>query len=72
MTHGENTSFVADRFGNANSALALNNGSTQIPPGVYFDTSEFTVTVWVYPQQIDVWSRVIDFGNGPNADNISR
>ncbi len=64
MTQGSSTNFASDRFGNVNSALALNGGWAQAPPGIYFDTPEFSITVWVFPQQIGSWSRVIDFGNG--------
>jgi len=70
MTQGNSTSFIEDRFGCPNSALALNGGWTQVPSGIYFDTLEFTITVWIYPQQVGLWSRVIDFGNGPAANNI--
>jgi hypothetical protein len=69
MIQGNLTSFVADRFGNVNSALALNGGWTLVPPGIYFDTPEFTIAVWVYPQQIESYSRIIDFGNGILLDN---
>ena len=34
MTQGALTSFTSDRFGNANSALALNGGWAQVPSGV--------------------------------------
>jgi hypothetical protein len=70
MTQGENTTFVEDRFCNPNSALALNGGWTQVPPGVYFDTPEFSISVWVYPLNVADWARVIDFGNGGTNDNI--
>ncbi len=70
MTQGSLTSFVTDRYGNANSALALNGGWTKVPSGIYFDTPEFTISVWVYPQQIGFWARIIDFGNGAGMDNI--
>ena len=70
MTQGFNTSFVEDRFGNENSALALNGGWTQVPPGVYFNTPGFTISVWVLPQMVGKWSRVIDFGNGAPSDNV--
>jgi hypothetical protein len=73
MTQGNATYFTLDRFGNENSALALNGGWTQVPPGIYFDTQEFTISVWVYPKQVSVYSRIIDFGNslGTSAlDNI--
>jgi hypothetical protein len=70
MEQGNFTSFIGDRFGCPNSALALNGGWTQVPPGIYFDTPEFTISFWIYPQQVGVWSKVIDFGNGPNSNNI--
>jgi hypothetical protein len=70
MTQGALTSFIEDRFGCPYSALALNGGWTQVPPGIYFDTPEFTITVWIYPQQVGLWARVIDFGSGPAANNI--
>ncbi len=70
MTQGNLTLFTTDRFGNENSALALNGGWTQVPQGVYFDTSEFTISVWIFPQQADGWSRVIDFANGCHSDQI--
>ena len=70
MTQGFNTSFVEDRFGNENSALALNGGWTQVQPGVYFNTPGFTISVWVLPQMVGTWSRVIDFGNGAPSDNV--
>ncbi len=69
MTQGNLTSFASDRFGNTNSALALNGGWTQVPGGVYFDSSEFTISLWIYPKSIGSYARVIDFGNGP-SDNI--
>jgi hypothetical protein len=70
MIQGNATSFTTDRFGNANSALALNCGWTQIPQGIYFDTLEFSISVWIYPSNIGIWSRIIDFGNGEGVDNI--
>jgi len=53
--------FATDRFGNPNSSLNLNGGSTQIPGGVYFDSREFTISVWVYPKGVKYHSRIIDF-----------
>jgi hypothetical protein len=70
MTQGNFISFIEDRFGCPNSALALNGGWTQVPSGIYFDASEFTITVWVYPMNIGYMSRLIDFGNGQALDNI--
>ena len=71
MQQGSNkTSFVDDRFGNPNSALALNGGWTYLPSGIYFNTIQFTITAWINPQNIGTWSRLIDFGNGQTADNV--
>ncbi len=63
MSQGSSTSFTWDRFGNANSALALNGGFTQVPAGYYFSTPQFTVTAWVYPSQVGTWARIFDFGS---------
>jgi hypothetical protein len=70
MTQGNLTTFIVDRFGNQNSALALNGGWTQVPAGIYFDTPEFTISAWIMPQQVGSWARLIDFGNGPGQDAI--
>ncbi len=70
MIQDISTSFIADRFGNVNSALALNGGWTLVPGGIYFSTLELTISVWVYPSSVGYNSRIIDFGNGQNADNI--
>jgi hypothetical protein len=70
MTQGSLSSFTTDRFGNVKSALALNGGWTQVQAGVYFDSIEFTISVWVYPMNVGSWARIIDFGNGQSADNI--
>ena len=70
MSLGFNTTFVEDRFGMPNSALALNGGWTQVPSGIYFDSSQFTATAWVYPSQLGKYSRVFDFGNGQYSNNI--
>ena len=70
MTQGSLTSFVSDRFGNENAALALNGGWAQVPPEIYFNSPAFSITVWIYPQQVSSYSRIIDFGNGAMVDNI--
>ncbi len=71
MTQGSFTTyFTTDRFGTLNSALDLNGGWTQVPSGIYFDTAQFTISVWVLPQQVDNFARVIDFGNGYSTNNV--
>jgi hypothetical protein len=67
---GNLTSFGEDRFGNLDSALALNGGWTRVPGGIYFNTPEFSISVWFYPMNVSYWARIIDFGNGPSSDNI--
>ena len=54
MSQGNATSYTSDRFGNANSALALNGGWTQVPSGIYFNSPQFTITAWVYPQNANM------------------
>jgi hypothetical protein len=65
--------FVMDRFGNANSALGLNGGYTQVPAGIYLETLEFSITLWVYPKSLDgqINSNVFEFANGINLDKIT-
>ena len=70
MTQGSATTFVADRFGNANAALNLNGGWTQVPSGFYFNTPTFTISAWIYPQTIGSWARLLDFGNGVYSYNV--
>ena len=70
MFQGNLTTFTTDRFDCLNSSLALNGGWTHVQSGIFFNTLEFTISVWVYPQQVGSWSRVIDFGNGFQSDNI--
>ena len=80
MKQVSSTSFTSDRFGNVNSALALGLGYTTISSGVYFDTSEFAISIWVnpynpYPFSGSIFSiyesaRIIDFGIGSSNENI--
>jgi hypothetical protein len=37
MTQESSSTFTLDRFGNNNSALALNGSWTQVPAGIYFN-----------------------------------
>jgi hypothetical protein len=41
-----------------------------VPSGIYFASNNFSFSAWVYFRQFVNWYRVIDFGNGPNQDNI--
>ena len=68
MVQGSLTYFTLGRFNNPNSALALNGGWTYVPSGIYFDTPEFTISVWIYPQNIGRCARLIDFSNSNSRD----
>ena len=69
MSQGNLTSFTSDRFGINNSALNLNGGYTQVPPGYFFNSPQFSVAVWVYPSQVDPWARIFDFANAVSSSN---
>ena len=66
---GSSYSFVADRFNNPNSAIYLNRGYLQVPPGVYFN-GDFTVIVWFQMKSIQTWSRIFEFGIGALMETI--
>jgi hypothetical protein len=66
---GSNYSFIFDRFCSPNSAIYFNKGYLQIPAGVYF-SGDFTVTAWIYLKSYQYFSRIFEFGNGINSDNV--
>ena len=70
MTQGSNTAFTTDRFGEANSALSLNGGYTNLPSQIYFDTAQFSVSVWIYYLNSGFWARVVDVGDGCHINQI--
>ena len=41
----------------------------QIPAGVWFNGA-LTIEAWVYVKEYRSWSRLIDFGNGADQDNV--
>ena len=65
-----NAALISDRNGFNSSALNLSKGYVQAPNGVYFDGGNFTVMAWIYPRAFNSYSRLIDFGNGENNDNV--
>ena len=69
LFNGSNYSFVPDRCNSLNSAVYLNKGYLQVPPGVYFK-GDFTVTAWIYLKSYQNYSRLFDFGNGFPSDNV--
>lgn len=46
------------------------SGYGQLPDDYYFGSTGFTVEAWVYVRGVQLWQRLIDFGNGSTADNV--
>jgi len=68
LKNGLNYGLTSDRFGNPNSALNLNYGYMNIPPGIYFNGT-FTITTWAYLRNYvkwDDWTTIVYFGTGYN------
>ena len=65
-------SSLAQAQGNVfSNALSLNgvNQYVSVPNGVWL-SNQFTVECWVYPRNFGSWSRVMEFGDGPNTNNV--
>jgi sugar lactone lactonase YvrE len=45
------------------------SGYAQVTNGVWF-SGDFTIEGWVYVRSYNNWSRLMDFGNGPDTDNV--
>jgi len=67
---GVNYSFTYDRFCSPNSAIYFNRGYLQARTSVYF-SGDFSVTAWIYLLSYQTWSRIFDFGNGQEMDNVA-
>lgn len=50
--------------------LGGTNEHLQIPPTTMDFSNGMTIQTWVKYDGFNHWSRIVDFGNGPNADNI--
>ena len=70
LFNGTKASLTADRFGRPLSALNLNGGFYQIPPGNYFPTGQFTITVWCKLRQYGNWPSIVTFANGFHFDTV--
>jgi hypothetical protein len=59
-------------FAQMGKAIDLNgtNDYLQAPAGAYFTGGDVTVETWLYPRSFSGGSRVFDFGNGANNDNV--
>jgi len=60
---------VAGQFG---TAVQLNGTSQNqyvaLPQGIVSGLTDFTIAAWVNPGATSTWSRVFDFGNGPDVN----
>lgn len=50
--------------------MSLNNGYYEIPSGIYFGGSQFSILVWVKVKIFTVSSRIIEVSNGRGNNNI--
>ena len=69
LFNGSSYSFTYDRFCTVNSAIYFNKGYLQVPEGVYF-SGDFTFTAWIYLKSYQSYSRIFDFGNEQQSDNV--
>jgi hypothetical protein len=61
---------TTDRFGNPNSAIALNGGYLQAPANIYF-ANDLTAMAWVKLNNYGLFSpRLLDFGSSSFIDNV--
>lgn len=58
--------------GTPNRGVSLDGSGDYIdlPDGVYFNGSSFTVEAWVFPRSFNSWSRIFDFANGSGNNNV--
>ncbi len=57
-------------IGEQSKAVNFNGGYATVPAENYFGTTELTITAWIKIFEYRQWSRIFDFGNGQNIDNI--
>ena len=50
--------------------MSLQDGYLRAPSRIYFSGGNYTVTAWVKLLSFNHMSRLFDFGNGVNNDNI--
>ncbi len=46
------------------------NDYLRTPAGIHFTGGDLTIETWLYPRAHANWSRIIDFGDGSDADNV--
>ena len=54
-----------------NSALNLNGGQIQLPPDSYFNSPQFTITIWIKPENVIFpYARILEFSNGCHNNTV--
>jgi hypothetical protein len=69
LPSGFSSILTKDRLEKPNSALEIEKGYIEIPPGVYF-SGDFTITLWIKIISIELQANILTFGNGDFNDNI--
>ena len=62
-TLSSSATFTEGLLGNAVS-LNGSNGYVTLPEGIVSSLTDFSISVWVKPDEIKTWARVFDFGSG--------
>jgi hypothetical protein len=71
VSYYSNMSFFNDRFNRTKSAALFASGYAQLSAAKYFYGGDFTISVWARFDSLSLINpSIIDFGNGPNKDNI--
>ena len=71
ITKLSSMSYTNDRFNRTKSAALFASGYAQLSAAKYFYGGDFTISVWARFDYLSLINpRIIDFGNGPNKDNI--
>lgn len=68
LTRRLNAEFATDAA-TGTPYIEIKNGYLTAPAGVYF-TNDYSVSAWVKLNTVQLWSRIIDFGNGASWDNV--
>lgn len=76
VCNGSTVNLLASGVSPAGQGYDINN-TTQaggkymtLPAGNYFGGTDFTIEAWIYPRTFNVWSRIMDFGNGSSNNNV--
>ena len=70
LFNGKKAGLTEDRFARPLSALSLNGGSYQIPPGNYFQNGQFSITTWIKLKNYGSYPGLVKFSNGFKNESI--